>query len=80
MIKRLVKKATKVLATFVVVVIILALGIIVAEPLLYHDFFGKDSQKEFSTPGISDDFIQQGICAVDDDTFLVSGAMVLWRF
>ena len=75
MFKKLVKKATKVLSIFIVVVIILALGIIVAEPFLYNDFFGKDSQKEFETPGISDDFIQQGICVVDDETFLVSGYM-----
>ena len=75
MLKNFVKKTAKVLSTIVAVVIILALGIIVAEPLLYNDFFGKDSQKEFETPGINDDFIQQGICIVEDNIFLVSGYM-----
>ena len=62
MIKKIAKKATKILAMLVVVVIILALGIIVAEPLLYNDFYSRDSQKDFETPGANDGLVQQGFC------------------
>ena len=37
MIKKIIKKATRIVAMLVVVVIILALGIIIAEPLIYKD-------------------------------------------
>ncbi len=72
---KFITKATKILAITIVVVIIVALGIIITEPFLYHDFFGKDSKKEFETPGISDDFIQQGFCVAKDDVMFVSGYM-----
>ena len=45
MIKKIIKKATRIVAMLVVVVIILALGIIIAEPLIYNDFYSRDSQK-----------------------------------
>lgn len=73
MIKKIAKKATKILAMLVVVVIILALGIIVAEPLLYNDFYSRDSQKEFETPGANDGLVQQGFCYAGDDVMLASG-------
>lgn len=72
---KFITKATKILAITMVVVIIVALGIIITEPFLYHDFFGKNSQKEFATPGISDDFVQQGFCVAKDDVMFVSGYM-----
>ena len=72
---KFITKATKILAITVVVVIIVALGIIVAEPFLYNSFFGKDSKKEFATPGISDNFVQQGFCVAKGDVMFVSGYM-----
>ena len=62
MIKKLIKIAIKTMAIIVVVAIVAVIGFMLAEPLIYNDFYGKDSQKEFATPGISDDFIQQGFC------------------
>ena len=76
MLKKLVKIAIKTLAILVVVVIVGVLGIMVAEQIIYHDYFGNDSQKEFDTPGMNDGFIQQGVWAVLGNTFLSSGYMM----
>ena len=68
MIKKLIKIAIKTLAIIVVVAIVAVIGFMLAEPLVYNDFYSRDSQKEFATPGAGDDFIQQGFCSVDKDT------------
>ena len=75
MIKKLIKIAIKTLAIIVVVAIVGVIGFMLAEPLVYNDFYSRDSQKEFATPGAGDDFIQQGFCSVDKDTLLASGYM-----
>ena len=75
MIKHIVKKTTKVLAIIIVVAIILALGIIVAEPFIYNDFYSRDSQKEFDTPGAQDGLVQQGFCYAGNNVMLASGYM-----
>ena len=76
MIKKIIKKATRIVAMLVVVVIILALGIIIAEPLIYNDFYSRDSQKEFKTPGANDGLVQQGFCYAGNDVMLASGYIV----
>jgi len=75
MIKKLVKIAIKTFAIIIVVAIVAVLGFMLAEPLVYNDFYSRDSQKEFATPGAGDDFIQQGFCYAGNDVILASGYM-----
>jgi len=75
MIKKIAKTAAKILLIIVIVAIVGVAGFIVAEPVIYSDFYGRNSQLEFDTPGASDGFIQQGFCSAGDDVMLVSGYM-----
>ncbi|MBE5749174.1 MAG: hypothetical protein E7344_06080 [Clostridiales bacterium] len=75
MIKKLVKIAIKTFAIIIVVAIVAVLGFMLAEPLIYNDFYSRGSQKEFATPGAGDDFIQQGFCYAGNDVILASGYM-----
>ncbi len=75
MIKKLVKIAIKTFAIIIVVAIVAVLGFMLAEPLVYNDFYSRDSQKEFATPGAGDDFVQQGFCYAGDNVILASGYM-----
>ncbi len=64
-----------VLGVILGVVLLLLLGVKVGEKLRYLDFY-KNAEKEFKTPGVSDNLVQQGMVYVEEkDLFLVCGYM-----
>ncbi len=57
------------------IVLLFLIGLKVGEKLRYLGYY-KDAQKEFKTPGISDNLVQQGMVYVEEkDVFLVCGYM-----
>ena len=65
----------KILAILVAVVILAILGFKAFDGIKHATFY-KNAEPVFKTPGINDDFVQQGFEYVDDDkVFLVAGYM-----
>lgn len=72
---KMLKISTIIVATILAVVILLLIGLKVGEKLRYIRFY-TNAEKEFRTPGISDNLVQQGMVYIDEkERFLVCGYM-----
>ncbi len=62
-------------AILIGIVLLTLLGVKVGEKLRYHEFYAR-AQKEFKTPGISDNLVQQGMVYIEEkNLILVCGYM-----